>query len=73
MAKEYYSVSGIKLEQVLLRHAKRDKEEDLVRVDATFLCIRLTELRLPFHNVMLVRPRLHYTVFIRKRYGNVVL
>jgi len=29
LAKEYYNMSGIKLEQVLLRHAKRDSEEDL--------------------------------------------
>ena len=31
MAKDYYEMTGIKLEQVLLRHAKRDREEDLVR------------------------------------------
>ena len=31
MAKDYYEMSGIKLEQVLLRHAKRDREENLVR------------------------------------------
>ena len=30
MAREYYEVTGIKLEQVLLRHGKRDREEKLV-------------------------------------------
>ena len=31
MAKKYYKIGGIKLEQILLRHSKRDDEENLVR------------------------------------------
>ncbi len=31
MAIEYYNMAGIKLGQVLSRHAKRDQEENLVR------------------------------------------
>ena len=63
LAKEYYNMSGIKLEQVLLRHAKRDSEEDLVRVDATFLCVILTELLLPFHNILLINQRMQVQIY----------